>query len=97
MLRARVDGNQNKIVKELRALGVCVEPKLSRVGSGVPDLLIGYRGRNYLVELKNSDQSPSRKRLTPDEDSWHDEWKGQVEVCETLDEILNLIGLSRSK
>lgn len=48
----RVDKSQHAIVKALRAAGAFVEPRLSRVGGGVSDLLVAYRGAWYVLELK---------------------------------------------
>lgn len=46
--RARVDDNQAEIVKVLRQLGATVRPTHT-VGDGFPDLVVGWRGKNYLV------------------------------------------------
>jgi hypothetical protein len=72
---AKVDANQAEIVAEFRRLGAVVQP-LHSVGQGVPDLLIGYGGRNYLVEVKDGDKA----KLTPDQVVWHDAWTGQVNI-----------------
>lgn len=92
-MRARkVDANQSRIVEQLRRLGVSVQ-HLHTIGHGCPDLLLGLRGKNYLVELKDDKKPPSQKVLTPDEQEFFNEWRGQVNKCETLDEILKVIGL----
>lgn len=49
----RVDKSQTAIVKALRGAGAFVEPRLSRVGGGVSDLLVAYRGAWHVLELKN--------------------------------------------
>lgn len=92
MRAKRVDDNQKRIVKQLRQLGVSVQ-HLHTIGQGCPDLLLGYRDRNYLVELKDEKKKKSAKKLTDDEEKFFDEWRGQVNKCETLEEILKLIGL----
>jgi len=91
-----VDANQAAVTKELRALGVFVEPKISRVGGGVPDLLLGFRGRWYTVELKDPDQPPSGRALTADEAKWiaKAEPHAPVIVATTVDEILEAIGMT---
>ena len=86
----RVDANQSTIVKSLRQVGASVQ-SLADLGKGVPDLLVGYRGRNWLMEVKDWKQPPSKRRLTPDEKKWHQAWGGQVHVVETFDEALKLI------
>ena len=80
--RGRVDENQRAVVEELRAHGVSVH-SLAAVGAGVPDLLCGWQGRNWLFEVKNPRQKPSDRRLTPDEREWHAGWRGQVTTVET--------------
>ena len=88
---ARVDENQREIVAALRAAGATVEP-LHFVGRGFPDILVGYRGRNYLIEIKDGRKPPSRRRLTPDEQAWHERWRGQVAVAESVEDALKIIG-----
>ena len=77
--RGRVDGNQTQVVKELRALGVSVSI-LSNVGGGVPDIVAGYRGNNFLFEIKDPAQPPSKRKLTPDESEFFDSWRGSCHV-----------------
>ena len=72
---ARVDANQTQIVEALRKCGATVQP-LHTVGAGVPDLLVGYRGRTALVEVKDGARPPSERRLTADQQTWHGQWQG---------------------
>jgi hypothetical protein len=82
--RGCVDENQPQLVRDLRRIpGVTVEV-LSGLGKGVPDLLVGWQGRNYLLEVKNPAKPPSGQRLTNDEQEWHLDWRGQVAVVKTL-------------
>jgi hypothetical protein len=90
-LVARVDANQKVIVDACRDVGATVQ-HLHQLGQGVPDILVGYRGINYLVEIKDGDKPPSERRLTGDEQKWHDLWRGQVAVVESIDDTLRLIG-----
>jgi len=83
---AKVDQNQAAIVEELRQVGASVEP-LHRVGGGVPDLLVGFRDRTYLIEVK-ADQGT----LTDDQRAWLAKWRGQAAVVRTADEALKAIG-----
>lgn len=92
MKAKRTDDNQQEIVDQLRQLGVSVR-HLHMVGDGCPDLLLGLRKLNFLIELKDSKKPPSKKKLTEDEQKFFDSWKGQVNKCETLEEILKVIGL----
>lgn len=63
------------------------------VGNGFPDLVIGHRKTNYLVELKDGALTASRRRLTPDEEEWHTLWRGDVRVIETIEQALAMIGV----
>ncbi|HYF24100.1 MAG TPA: hypothetical protein VD931_00025 [Baekduia sp.] len=89
---ARTDGNHAEIRDTLRACG-CSVADLSHVGGGVPDLLVGLRGRSYCIEVKNGALPPSRRRLTPDEEAWRAAWRGHYAVVETVDEALAVVGL----
>ncbi len=77
-IAAKVDNNQGEIVQTLQNLG-CSVTDLSGVGKGVPDLVIGYRQRNYFVEVK----SPKGK-LTEAQILWHQLWRGQVVVIRSV-------------
>ena len=68
--RARTDRNQTEIVEALRAAGASVY-SLAAVGDGIPDLLCGFRGKTALIEVKDSQQPPSKRQLTPDQLEWH--------------------------
>jgi hypothetical protein len=90
MSAKRVDANQSSIVRALREIGASVQ-SLADLGKGVPDIAVGYRGKNFLFEIKDWKQPPSKRRLTPDEKKWHQSWNGQVHVVETFDEALKII------
>ncbi len=92
---ARIDANQREIIRALRAVGATVEP-LHFVGRGFPDILVGFRGRNYLIEIKDGTKPPSKRRLTKDERAWHERWRGQVAVAESVDDALRIIGATET-
>lgn len=83
---ARADANQPEIVRALRATGARVQ-HLHTVGKGCPDILVGFRGVNYLLEIKSAGGE-----LTPDEAGWHGTWAGQVAIVHSIDEALRAIG-----
>jgi len=60
----RVDRTQNEIVEGLRQAHAVVVV-LSRVGQGVPDLMVGFRRAWYLIECKSK-----VGRFTQDEDEF---------------------------
>ena len=83
----KVDNNQQEIVNALRQAGASVI-HLHAVGHGCPDLLVGYRGINYLIEIKTR-----RGRLTADQTALYSTWQGlPVAVPHTVDEALQAIG-----
>ena len=86
MVYKRVDNNQTQIVKALRDMGCTVE-HLHAVGKGCPDIIVGFKARNFLLEIKDGD----KKVLTPDQFNWHRLWKGQVNVVTNIDDAKNLI------
>lgn len=86
----RTDGNHKEIVKALREIGASVQ-SLAELGSGVPDILVGFRGKNYTFEIKDWRQPPNKRKLTPDEKKWHELWTGQVAVIETFNEALAIL------
>jgi len=90
----RIDKNQPEITAALRSVGASVE-FLHPLGKGVPDLLVGYRGCNYVLEVKDGGLTPSRKQLTDDERDWHNAWRGKVHIVESVDQALTAIGAVR--
>lgn len=88
---AKVDSSQAEIADALRKAGATVL-HLHSVGKGCPDLMAGYRGRNFLLECKPNIGSPSARKLRPNQKEWHDGWKGQVAVVEDADAALAVIG-----
>jgi Holliday junction resolvase len=68
--KGRTDANQTVIVETLRAIGASVI-SLANIGNGCPDLLVGYHGKTYLLEVK----TPCGK-LTPDQVEFIDRWDG---------------------
>lgn len=87
---ARIDANQNEIVKALRQVGASVQ-SLASTGKGCPDLLVGFRGTNYLMEIKDGQKFKSDRKLAPDQIEWHESWRGKVFVVESIDQAISLI------
>lgn len=93
MRARRTDGNHAVVRDTLRALPGVTVTDLSGAGAGIPDLLVGYAGRNYLLEVKDPAQVPSRRRLTRAQVAWHGGWAGQVAVVHTAEEALVVLGV----
>lgn len=87
---AKVDSNQPEIVAALRKIGCSVTPTHA-LGKGFPDIAVGYRGSNYFFEIKDGSLSPSRRALTEDEFKWHDAWRGQVAIIESISQAIKFI------
>lgn len=83
---ARVDANQAEIVEALRQAGASVQ-LLHMVGQGCPDLAVGFRGANFMLEIKQD-----RGKLTAEEYVWLSEWRGQAKVVRSPEEALRAIG-----
>ena len=86
---AKVDANQPAIVTALRKAGATVQ-QLKGVGDSCPDLLIGYRTRNFLLEIKQPGE-----QLRPGQRKWIDVWRGQACVAYSAEEALRIIGAVR--
>ena len=89
-IAARTDRNQQEIVSAFRKFG-CSVLILSQVGHGCPDILIGYRNKNALVEIKDGKKTASGKKLTQDEQKFHGEWRGLVVEVHDLEDVINLV------
>lgn len=79
---ARTDANQAEIVKALRNAGRSVV-SLHRVGQGVPDLLVGNNGLNFLLEVKSEGGD-----LSPGQQEFADSWRGDVSAVRSIEEAI---------
>ena len=86
----RVDSNQREVVEGLRRLGVSVWCT-HESGKGAPDIVAGSLGKNYLFEIKDEAKPPSQQKLTEDEMSFHNNWRGQIAVVHNLEEARAII------
>jgi len=89
---SRADNNQKQIVTMLRQVGADVII-LSQVGQGCPDLLVGWQGKNYLIEVKNPDTN-KRGKLTKKQTILHSKFRGKIDVIYTWEQALNLLNIS---
>lgn len=87
---ARQDGNQPRLRSQFEGLGGTWLP-IPAVTGGEPDALLGWRGQNKLVEVKDPDATARQRRLRPKQAEWHAGWRGEPPAkVETLDDILRL-------
>lgn len=87
---ARIDENQPHIVKGLRRVGasVLIVSQLKNCF----DILVGYNGVNYIIEIKDGEKPSSQRKLTKGELEFKHNWKGgKYYVVENLDEALEII------
>lgn len=78
------------MVDALRKAG-CSVASLAALGCGLPDLMVGFRGRNILLEVKDGSKSLSRRRLTTDEKAFMNAWRGQYAVVESAEQALVVV------
>ena len=83
----KIDNNQTEIVEALRSVGATVQ-SIASIGKGCPDLLVGYRYKNYLMEIKDG-----LNKLTKHEELWQSKWMGCCYNVRTVDEAYLIIGL----
>ena len=82
---ARIDANQAQIVSALRAAGAYVW-----IISLPVDLLVGYEGHTFLVEVKTD----SKKRLTALQGDFFNNWSGSTLArIDSPDAALRMIGV----
>ena len=91
---ARIDVNQPEIVAAVRKMG-CTVQHLHTIGQGCPDILVGVSGINLLWEIKDGEKPPSGQRLTVDELFWHEAWRGQVAVVNSIEKAISTINWVR--
>lgn len=83
------DKNEKDIVAALRKIpGVMVQTDIN-------DIMVGYKGVNYWIEIKNPDEvdkngKPYKRKGKTYEKQQNllEHWTGQYSICTTLDEIL---------
>ena len=85
MRNSKIDINHRQIVDALRKAGCSVQ-SLAACGQGVPDLLVGYRGQNILIEVKNA-----KGKLTDHQIEWHAKWNGQVSIVRSVEDAIDVL------
>ena len=88
MLRtaARVDANQPAIVSALRAIGATILH--THQLKNCFDLLVGYRGRTFLMEIKASE----KEKLTPGEAEFQRTWRGsEYHVVYSVEQAIRIV------
>jgi hypothetical protein len=82
----KVDANQSAIVEAVRKVGAEVQD-LSAVGGGFPDLIVLFRGRLFLFEVK-----VVGGKLTPKQIEFIKRWGEVVNIVRSPEDALAAIG-----
>jgi hypothetical protein len=83
---SRVDANQAEIVKALRAIGASIF-HVHQLKNAF-DILVGYRGRTFLMEIKVSE----KEKLTEGEAEFQRTWRGSTyHIVYTIDQAIRII------
>jgi len=84
--KASLDANHTEIVSQLRHIGATVVD-LAKVGKGCPDLLVGWRGKTYLMEIKTK---TGHMRTT--QEQFFRSWTGgHIAVVRSFDDAYNVL------
>jgi hypothetical protein len=87
---SRVDGNQAEIVAALRGIGASVL-HLHQLKNCF-DLLVGYRRRTFIMEVKDPSQPLSARQLTKGEAEFREKWRGsEYHIIETADQAIAIV------
>lgn len=78
----QLDGNHKEIADALIDVGASVTPK------GPLDLLVGFRGVNYLFEVKTA-----KGKLRASQEAFLARWQGQAVVVRSVAEALAALGV----
>ena len=90
MRAMRRDRNESEIVLALQKCGATVARIYGAGVAGVPDLVAGVDGRNFLIECK----MPLTGRLSEAQKQWRDEWRGSKPfVLKSPDDVVRFIQL----
>lgn len=84
-MRHRTDIIQKEIIKAARKLGYSAK-SLSQVGGGLSDIILGKHKVNYLIEAK----AGKKAKLTPAQQKFFKEWKGQLCRVNSVEEFITL-------
>lgn len=77
----RLDRNHDEISEALLNVGASVSE------TGPLDLIVGFRGLNYLLEVKTKNG-----KLRPSQERFFSTWAGQRALVRSVDDALRVIG-----
>lgn len=79
----QLDSNHKVIRDGLQARGV------STYSGGPLDLIAGFRGRSFLLEVKTL-----TGKVRPSQEAFLAAWRGQADVVRTLEEACHVVGVT---
>lgn len=87
---AKVDRNHAEVVRALRAVGIWAH-STAGLGNGFPDVLACRKGVFVLLEVKDGEQPPSKRRLTDDEAKFFDGCPGPVFIVTSPTDAIHAV------
>jgi hypothetical protein len=91
---AKKDDNHSEIVKTFERLGWSVLD-ISQIPN-TADILIANGSRYCVVEIKDGNKPPSKRKLTEGEKRFMEEWRGIWGLVESVDDAIDLSRLLRN-
>lgn len=92
MRHGRRDANHTAVVEAVRGIGASVLD-LADLGGGCPDVLVGFRGVNLLLEIKDGCKPPSARKLTQAEQDFFRDWRGTVYIVFSAADAIEVVNL----
>lgn len=95
MKRARIDNNQKEIVSALRRAGAGVL-SIADKGNGAPDIVVGFRGENYFIEIKNPNTSYGKKGAQENQKAFALTWPGKTpQVAYSIADCFKILNINQ--
>jgi len=91
LIHGKVDQNHQEIVAVLRQVGVTVQD-LSQVGKGCPDIVCGWKGKNYFFEIKTE-----KGKLSNKQKEWFRYWNGHKAVIRNEYDAFEEMGIAQDE
>ena len=86
---SKVDENHADIVAEFRKYPFIKVHDCSAYGGGFPDLLVRIFDSIHLCEVKDGDKPPSRRTLTPSQETFHADYP--VTIVESTADVTRFV------
>ena len=86
MRAKKTDSNQQEILNDLKRLGISYFVA-SGVGAGFPDIVVGFRGLNWFIEIKTETGKQTKPQI-----KFEESWQGQYAICRSTEQVLEVIG-----